>query len=183
MRGASTVWRGDCANLYSETIQGGAFLPYHLFNRKIDSLGKAGKLTGQAKADYQYMLKHYGENLGGMEAQEKFATDMERYLRTGEAPNSKLKHIFETFKKWLTKVYNSVKDIKYIGEDGQEHSFELSPEMKEIFGRMLSGGELESSEELNSDAPNANNDKNLTFGDVEEFNPKEANAENARKAE
>ena len=28
MRGASTVWRGDCTDLYSETIQGGAFLPY-----------------------------------------------------------------------------------------------------------------------------------------------------------
>ena len=29
LRGASTVWRGDCTNLYSETVQGGAFLPYH----------------------------------------------------------------------------------------------------------------------------------------------------------
>ena len=28
MRGASTVWRGDCTDLYLETIQGGAFLPY-----------------------------------------------------------------------------------------------------------------------------------------------------------
>ena len=29
LRGASTVWRGDCTNQYSETIQGGVFLPYH----------------------------------------------------------------------------------------------------------------------------------------------------------
>ena len=29
LRGASTVWRGDYTNQYSETIQGGVFLPYH----------------------------------------------------------------------------------------------------------------------------------------------------------
>ena len=104
----------------------------HLFERKFDKLGKAGKLTGQAKRDYQTLIEHYGEKLNSVDAQEKFATDLERYFRTGEAPNSKLKHIFETFKKWLSKVYESVKDIKYIGSDGQEHSFELSPEMKHL---------------------------------------------------
>ena len=37
MRGASTVWRGDCTDLYSETIQGGAFLPYSTLHSFVPS--------------------------------------------------------------------------------------------------------------------------------------------------
>ena len=44
LRGASTVWRGDYTNQYSETIQGGVFLPYHW-------TGHPSRLNREASSD------------------------------------------------------------------------------------------------------------------------------------
>ena len=44
LRGASTVWRGDCTNQYSETIQGGVFLLYHW-------TGHPSRLNREASSD------------------------------------------------------------------------------------------------------------------------------------
>ena len=121
----------------------------HVFLKKFQRLAQSGKLTGLAKQDWNTLLKAYGiseidfnnmsdeDRMAWLDTNEKFATDFERYLRTGEVPNSKLKHVFEAFKRWLTEIYHSIKDIKYVGADGLEHEFDLSPEIKEIFDHIL----------------------------------------------
>ena len=121
----------------------------HVFLKKFQRLAQTGQLKGLAKQDWKTLLKAYGiseidfnnmsdeDRMAWLDTNEKFATDFERYLRTGEVPNSKLKHVFEAFKRWLTEIYHSIKDIKYVGADGLEHEFDLSPEIKEIFDHIL----------------------------------------------
>ena len=47
LRGASTVWRGDYTNQYSETIQGGVFLPYHWTGgeKRLDRVQRCGRFS------------------------------------------------------------------------------------------------------------------------------------------
>ena len=125
----------------------------HLFLYKFQALARAGLLKGLAKHDWNTLLKSYGiegidfENMSESDKEawtnthEKFATDLERYFMTGEAPNAKLKHVFEQFKRWLTEIYESIKNITYTGSDGERHKFELSPEIKEILDHMLGDSE------------------------------------------
>ena len=70
-------------------------------------------------------------------AQEKFAVAFEQYYMTGKAPKSRLQRVFNYFKEWMRSVYGAIQNIKYAGSDGRMHEVELSPEVKRIFGRML----------------------------------------------
>ena len=80
----------------------------------------------------------YEENERWKNAHEKFASAFEQYYMTGEAPTSWLKRAFSRFKEWISHVYDNIKDIKYTGQDGQQHEIEISPNIKAIFDRMLS---------------------------------------------
>lgn len=149
----------------------------HIFLRKLQRLAQSRQLKGVAEQDWKTLLKNYGiskldfNNMSDADLRawtdthEKFATDFERYMMTGEAPSSKMKHIFEQFKRWLTNIYHSIQDIKYVGSDGQAHSFELSPEMKEVFDHLLGGNEKKQSynQTVNNDIE-LNNKKLLFTG-------------------
>ncbi|MCP3684169.1 MAG: hypothetical protein GY861_15920 [bacterium] len=74
-------------------------------------------LTGQ---DYQKL-------------QEKFATGFELYLREGKAPNSRLAEVFETFKDWLTQVYNSVLSVQVHAK----RRVRLSNDIRDFYSEML----------------------------------------------
>jgi N12 class adenine-specific DNA methylase len=69
------------------------------------------------------------------EAEERFAKGFERYLADGKAPNSRLKGIFEKFKEWMLSIYKHLKD-----------AVKLSPEIRDLFDRLVSGNELEKSQ-------------------------------------
>ena len=56
---------------------------------------------------------------------------------TGKAPTAKLQRAFEAFKRWLSNIYQSVRNITYTGSDGLQHSFNLSYEVKQVMDRML----------------------------------------------
>ncbi|MDR1276511.1 MAG: hypothetical protein LBL72_09065 [Candidatus Accumulibacter sp.] len=60
---------------------------------------------------------------------EAFAKGFEAYLREGNAPTPQLKGVFERFRDWLREVYASFKDLGLTKE--------LTPEVREIMGRML----------------------------------------------
>jgi hypothetical protein len=60
---------------------------------------------------------------------EPFARGFERYLRDGKAPTEQLKALFDKFKTWLTNIYKSIK--------GTPLEKKLSPEVKQIFDRLL----------------------------------------------
>lgn len=63
------------------------------------------------------------------EAEEKFASGFERYLRDGHAPTEQLKGAFEQFKDWLTNIYRSI-----VGTPLEQ---QVSLELKRVFDEML----------------------------------------------
>ena len=67
------------------------------------------------------------------EHEEKFARGFERYLKTGEAPDVRLRRVFASFKLWLTEIYGAVM--------GKNHplKFKPNPELVAVFDRALGG--------------------------------------------
>lgn len=61
--------------------------------------------------------------------QEKFARGFERYLAEGKAPTERLKAVFEKFEQWLMDIYEGI--------TGSDIDVQLSPAIKDLFGRML----------------------------------------------
>ena len=64
-------------------------------------------------------------------AEEKFARGFERYLRDGKAPTPELKQVFAKVREWLIGIYRRIK--------GSDIDVEVSPEMRDLFDRMLGG--------------------------------------------
>jgi hypothetical protein len=63
------------------------------------------------------------------DAEEKFARGFERYITDGNAPTPKLKKAFESFKQWMIQVYRTI--------SGSEIDVTITPEVREVFDRML----------------------------------------------
>lgn len=61
------------------------------------------------------------------EAQERFARSFEAYLMEGKSPTAEMRSVFAKIKQWLIDIY---RDIKRLG-------VELSPEVREVFDRLL----------------------------------------------
>lgn len=61
------------------------------------------------------------------EAQERFARSFEAYLMEGKSPTAEMQSVFAKIKQWLIDIY---RDIKRLG-------VELSPEVREVFDRLL----------------------------------------------
>ena len=68
---------------------------------------------------------------GAMERwmQERFARGFEKYLMDGSAPTKEMQGVFRRFKKWLIDIYKTAKNLGNV---------ELTPEIKDIFDRMIS---------------------------------------------
>ena len=68
---------------------------------------------------------------GAMERwmQERFARGFEKYLMDGSAPTKEMQGVFRRFKKWLTDIYKTTKNLGNVN---------LTPEIKGIFDRMIS---------------------------------------------
>ena len=118
----------------------------HLFLQRIYNLARNNNLKeGTLKQNWDALLEAYNVTEQQLakntalfeEVQERFATDFERYMREGKSPSKGLKHVFETFKKWLRGIYASVRDIEYIGADRRRHSPRLSKEARQFFNYML----------------------------------------------
>ena len=61
--------------------------------------------------------------------EEKFAKGFEVYCYEGKAPTSRLRRVFSTLRNMLVRVYGSIKNIG---------SVQLTPEVRQVFDRMLS---------------------------------------------
>lgn len=81
--------------------------------------------------DQQVVLDWAGADSFTTEVEEKFARAFERYLYEGKAPNAKLKAIFEKLKAWMREIYTQLK--------GSAIDIEISPEIRDIFDRVLTG--------------------------------------------
>jgi GNAT superfamily N-acetyltransferase len=101
-------------------------------------------LDMEAKLSNEFGVKYFGDDqqailnfLGvdsfpniGREQHEKFAEAFEVYLREGKAPSLALRDAFAAFKRWLTRIYQSLTDPRL-------QRAELTPEITEVFDRML----------------------------------------------
>lgn len=67
-------------------------------------------------------------------AEEKFARGFEKYLRDGEAPTPELTSVFSKIADWFRNIYQKVA--------GSPIDIQISPEMKAVFDRLVTRGEL-----------------------------------------
>lgn len=72
-----------------------------------------------------------------VDSQEKFAYGFEQYLLEGTAPNSAMKQIFETFKRYLLEIYHGVRHLIYKGEEIDIHKEQHGVTLADIFESML----------------------------------------------
>lgn len=63
------------------------------------------------------------------EAEEKFAKGFEVYCYEGKAPTSRLRRVFSTLRNMLVRVYGSIRNIGGV---------QITPEVRQVFDRMLS---------------------------------------------
>lgn len=117
-RAALKSMQGDLSTIRSWA----AFSEDHLFEYKGTILEKE--------------FTKYAEDIragkaGAMERwmQERFARGFEKYLMDGSAPTKEMQGVFRRFKKWLTDIYKTAKNLGNV---------ELTPEIKDIFDRMIS---------------------------------------------
>jgi hypothetical protein len=99
----------------------------HIFRRSLAELTDSGLLQ---KAE-----KELGVSNGNWtrDAEEKFATQFEKYLADGKAPTSALNDVFQKFKTWLVDVYRNIV--------GTPLADRLNPKLKEVFDSMLKSGD------------------------------------------
>lgn len=76
------------------------------------------------------VLDWTGEKKWNRDVSEKFARGFEKYLSEGIAPTEKLKAVFESFKKWLTNIYNGL--IMY-----NKGEIELNDQMRDLYSKVL----------------------------------------------
>jgi hypothetical protein len=65
-----------------------------------------------------------------VDQEEKWARGFENYIRTGKAPSSGIKAVFDRLKEWMTSIYQKVIGSSIGG-------VKLTPEIKELYGRLI----------------------------------------------
>ena len=114
----------------------------HMMLDDLITDGLLEKANARTKADLETVKKYLGiEDLNlskrhtftgkkkerYVEAQERFARSFEAYLIEGRSPTAEMRSVFAKIKQWLINIY---RDIKRLG-------VELSPEVREVFDRLL----------------------------------------------
>lgn len=102
----------------------------HIFLRDIEVIENQGGVQDeQFKKIKKTLDKWLGKKEGQKyttEQQEKFAQGFETYMATGQAPKEELKSVFDYFKKWMSEIYNGVKNM-----------IPITPEVKNMFDEIL----------------------------------------------
>lgn len=97
------------------------------------------------QADQAIVEKWCGVQNGAWtrEAEEQFAKGFERYIYEGQAPTSRLRVVFQTLRDMLVRIYGSIKGIGGV---------KLSPEIRQVFDRMVSTQKEREAEAMAADA-------------------------------
>ena len=96
----------------------------HVFRRTMTSedMQAAGAWAGAVNGEWS------------IAAEEKFARGFEKYLWEGRAPNTMMQKVFEQFKQWMRKTYDSLKNSPL--------DIELNKNVRRIFDNMFAVAEL-----------------------------------------
>lgn len=108
----------------------------HAWLTLVDEMVKDGRASESLITDHTKLMAWLGAEYDKpltTAQQEKFAASFEAYLREGKAPTAELRTAFARFKRWLTLIYKSIRDIGagILGDEG------VSPEVRGIMDRML----------------------------------------------
>ncbi len=120
----------------------------HAWLSLVDEMVKDGRASESLIEDHTKLMVELGAEYDKpltKAQQEKFAASFEAYLREGKAPTAALRPAFARFKRWLTLIYCSIRDIGagILGEKG------VSEEVRGIMDRMLATeDEISSAEQI-----------------------------------
>lgn len=106
----------------------------HVMLEELRALARDAQTDPALREDWNTLAEWLGIAPDGeitTEAHEKFARGFEAYLMDGRAPSTGLKRVFQLFKDWLTGIY---RDVDALG-------VEISPEVREVFDRLLATDE------------------------------------------
>lgn len=105
----------------------------HYFLEMERKFASGPNATDRQKKDFQLILDYIGAPDGNIQTEhhEKFARAFENYIGEGRAPSVDLKAIFRRFAQWIIGVYKTLRNL----------DAELTPEIREVFDRMLATDE------------------------------------------
>ncbi len=102
----------------------------HFFLETSDALARADDAPQALRDDMSVVRAYLGAEEGASfttEQHETFARSFEAYVMEGKAPSLALADVFARIKAWLTRIYRSMAGL----------NVKLSPEIREVFDRML----------------------------------------------
>jgi hypothetical protein len=152
VKGSSTFLDGKTVISLFESADRSTFLHEtgHLFLESRRRLSLVEDIPQQVKDDWKTVTDwldvsdlDFSKPFQGSDAdrwrtaQEKWAAGFEQYLMEGNAPSPGLAHAFEDFKEWLSDIYRTAKNIFYIDERGESRPAEITNEVREVMGRIL----------------------------------------------
>lgn len=87
------------------------------------------EFTGHTEESFAKVLADHnaGNHAAMIELHEKMARAAEAYMMEGKAPTKELKNVFQRFKKWMSEIYKSMKEL----------NVEITPEIRQLFDRVL----------------------------------------------
>ena len=101
----------------------------HDFLQELRTLVEAGEATPDLVHDWDIIRNWLGvEGTKISEEQhERFASGFEKYLHEGKSPTTELEKLFARFRRWLTEVYKTAREL----------DVELNNEVRGVFDRMM----------------------------------------------
>ena len=116
----------------------------HWWLDMLQQVAQTEQASDKLKSDWATIKEWLGvgeDNVISEEQHEKFARGVEAYFMTRKAPSSKLAELFDTFRRWLTRVYEDVKEL----------DVELNDDVVRVFNHMLaSEAEIEEYKQANN---------------------------------
>lgn len=104
----------------------------HWLRQVLEMKASMKGISASARQDWKTVCDHFGAPYAGKawtrRQEEAFADTFVTYLRKGEAPSENLQKAFGRLRDWLTRLYSRLV---------HSESVECSPQIKEIFDRLL----------------------------------------------
>jgi hypothetical protein len=114
----------------------------HLFLEEMGRTVNTGYASAQTVEDYAVLMKWLGNKGEAITVaqHEQMASGTEAYYLRGDAPSAALRSAFGSFRRWLSRIYAKVVvgDPHAGIEKTAGFKIDLTPEVREVFDRMLS---------------------------------------------
>jgi len=149
-------------SLFTENMDLSSFLHEsgHFF---LQTYARLADKSEEIKKDLDILLDWFGVSTVdeiGVDQHEQFAKGFEQYLMEGKAPSKGLQKIFDTFRSWLIRVYESVMS-NYFSD------VNLTDEVRAVMGRMLAVDDAIENAETDASVLSLLTEQEKLFSDAE----------------